>query len=147
MHAMWWYGSLEAIDSVDARPSALHLPAGVSRNCHALPRKLQQDLILEEWAWVDSNHRPHAYQAPDWRQSALVSADLQGFPGLSADQRQPALVGAVTACVTATPWAGLLVLLQQRLEARVVAGDYSALCNYGSKMSPPAPGTLGVGVS
>ena len=41
---------------------------------------------------------------------------------------------------------GLLVLLQQRLEARVVAGDYFALCNYGLKMSPPAP-VLVVGVS
>ncbi len=29
----------------------------------ALLHNLQQDLQLLEWAWVDSNHRPHAYQA------------------------------------------------------------------------------------
>ena len=31
----------------------------------------------------------------------LVSASLCGFQGFNADQRQPALVGVVTACVTA----------------------------------------------
>ena len=60
-----------------------------------------------KWAWVDSNHRPHAYQAPDWRQPAPVSADFHGFPGLSADQRQPALVGVVTACVIAVTRAAI----------------------------------------
>ncbi len=45
-----------------------------------------------------------------------------GFRALSADQRQPSPVGAVTACVTASSNQILLILLQQRLEARVVVG-------------------------
>ncbi len=91
------------VSRLQARPSERQeRPLSIMQK--VLPHNLQQDLKLSKWAWVDSNHRPHSYQAPAGRQPAPVGADFQGFPGLSADQRQLALVGVVTACVTAICW-------------------------------------------
>ena len=60
--------------------------------------KTKQGFNLHQWAWVDSNYRPQAYQISAGRSWALETG---GFGRICARGRSPALASAVTGFVTA----------------------------------------------
>ena len=53
-----------------------------------------------QWAWVDLNYRPNAYQQLSDRSWALVGAEAGRFRLFCARECERALVGDVTGCVT-----------------------------------------------